>query len=72
MEKSQAYRTTEGVKQGEVLSPYLFKFFINEMTTNCLDLKIAPKISANNISIVSYCDDVVILSSTSSNKVCSN
>ena len=66
MEKSEAYRTTEGVKQGGVLSPYLFNFFINEMITNCLDLNIGTKIGDHNISIVSYCDDIVLLSSTTS------
>jgi retron-type reverse transcriptase len=66
MEKSEAYRTTEGVKQGGVLSPYLFNFFINEMITNCLDLNIGAKIGDHNISIVSYCDDIVLLSSTTS------
>jgi len=35
-EKSEAYRTTEGVKQGGVLSPYLFNFFIDEMITSGL------------------------------------
>ena len=30
-EKSGVYNTTEGVKQGGFLSPYLFNFFINDM-----------------------------------------
>ncbi len=28
---SEMYKTTEGVKQGGILSPYLFNYFINDL-----------------------------------------
>ncbi len=64
LEKSEAYRTTEGVKQGGVLSPYLFNFFIDNMITSGLDLKIGAHIGRTNVSVVSYCDDILLLGCT--------
>ena len=60
--KSEAFKTREGVKQGGVLSPYLFNFFINEMLTQCADLKVGAMIAGINFSIIAYCDDIVLLS----------
>ena len=60
-EKSEAYRTTEGVKQGGVLSPYLFNFFINAMIEECLEMNIGASIGGINVSVVSYCDDILLL-----------
>ena len=63
-EKSEAYRTTEGVKQGGVLSPYLFNFFIDEMITSGLAKNTGAKLGKNNVSVVSYCDDILLLGCT--------
>ena len=37
-ERSDEYRTNEGVKQGGVLSPHLFNFFINVYTLIYLEI----------------------------------
>ena len=63
-ERSEIYQTTEGVKQGGVLSPYLFNFFIDSMLTECLELNIGACIGTTNVSVVSYCDDILLLSNT--------
>ena len=63
-ERSESYRTTEGVKQGGVLSPYLFNFFINAMLTECLEMNIGASIGGVNVSVVSYCDDILLLCTT--------
>ena len=63
-EKSEAYRTTEGVKQGGVLSPYLFNFFIDEMITGGLAKNTGAKLGNSNVSVVSYCDDILLLGCT--------
>jgi hypothetical protein len=63
-EKSKVVKTTQGVKQGGVLSAYLFNFFINELIEECLKLGIGAKIGNHNVSIVAYCDDILLISPT--------
>jgi hypothetical protein len=53
---------TEGVKQGGILSPYLFNFFVNELLIECTNLNIWASINNLNLSIIAYCDDIVLLS----------
>ncbi|CAF0768461.1 unnamed protein product [Brachionus calyciflorus] len=60
--KSNIYQSTEGVKQGGKLSAYLFNFFISDMLEESLKLNIGAKIGQTNVSIIAYCDDILILS----------
>ncbi|CAF0708282.1 unnamed protein product [Brachionus calyciflorus] len=62
---SEIIRITEGVKQGGVLSPHLFNFFI-ELVQAFTSLKIGCRIRIN-ASIIGYCDDIVLLSPTKYN-----
>jgi len=59
-EKSEAYRTTEF----GVLSPYLLTFFLDEMITSGLVKNTGAKLGKNNVSVVSYCDDILLLGCT--------
>ncbi|CAF0922180.1 unnamed protein product, partial [Brachionus calyciflorus] len=61
---SEIIRITEGVKQGGVLSPHLFNFFIDELIQACTSLKIGCRIGSINTSIVGSCADIVLLSPT--------
>ena len=61
---SNCFSITEGCKQGGILSSFLFNFFINDMLTKCLNAKIGAKIGINNISIIAYCDDIILMSPT--------
>ncbi|RNA12141.1 RNA-directed DNA polymerase from mobile element jockey-like [Brachionus plicatilis] len=61
-EKSNSFPIKEGVKQVEILYPYLFYFFIDQMLSVCTDLKVGAKIGEINLSILAYCDDIVLLS----------
>ena len=61
-QRSELIRTTEGVKQGGILSPFLFNFFINDLLTECLSQNIGAKIGDSNLSIIGYCDDLILLS----------
>jgi hypothetical protein len=63
--KSESYRTTEGVKQGGILSPYLFNFFINGLIEECCKLDVGARIEGRNVSIIGYCDDIMLMSSSS-------
>ena len=59
---SDPIHCTEGVKQGGVLSPYLFNFFINDLIVNCISHNIGACVNGLNLSIIAYCDDIIILS----------
>ena len=36
-EKSNEFLITEGVKQGDVLSPYLFNLYVNDLIKSCVE-----------------------------------
>ena len=61
-EKSSPFCIDEGVKQGGILSPYLFNFFINDLIQECVDLNIDCKIGDHNVCIIAYSDDILLLS----------
>ena len=61
---SKVYRTTEGCKQGGILSPHLFNFFIDELISICINLNVGAMINEINVSAVGYCDDIILLSPT--------
>ena len=54
---SKSVSTYEGVKQGGILSPYLFNFFINNLITSCIEKNIGSKIDKIVVPIIAYCDD---------------
>ncbi|CAF0857609.1 unnamed protein product [Brachionus calyciflorus] len=58
---SESVSTYEGVKQGGVLSPYLFNFFINNLITSCIEKNIGAKIDKFLVPIIAYCDDIILL-----------
>ena len=58
--KSDRFKTTEGVKQGGILSPFLFNFFINDILEEALDMNIGARIGNFNTSIIAYCDDLLL------------
>jgi hypothetical protein len=60
--KSDKFLIKEGVKQGGILSPYLFNFFMNDLLIENDHQNIGAKIGKLNISLISYCDDLIILS----------
>lgn len=62
---SDVYKTTEGVKQGGIMSAYLFNVFINDLIEECLKMGIGAKIGAVNVSIIAYCDDIILMSPSS-------
>ena len=59
-----------GLKQGCILSPQLFNLFINDLTDRINDLKCGVKIGNEQISILLYADDIVLLSSNEEDLQC--
>ena len=62
--KNLAIRTIDGCKQGEILSGYLFNFFLDKLLQQCVDLNIGCHVGTQNISIVAYCDDIFLMAET--------
>ena len=60
---SNPFRTSEGVKQGGILSPFLFNFFLDDLIKNCQNLGIGASIGSFNTSILAYCDDILLMAS---------
>lgn len=61
---SESFEINGGVKQGGILSPYLFNFFIDELVVSCCQKDIGCKLGKINTSILAYCDDICLLSPT--------
>jgi hypothetical protein len=52
---------TRGVKQGGILSPQLFNFFIDELIKKISSLGIGCKVKDENVPIMGFCDDTILL-----------
>ena len=59
---SDVFSITGGVKQGGILSPFLFNFFIDDLIRGCDELNIGCKLGRANVCILAYCDDIVLVS----------
>jgi hypothetical protein len=46
------------------LSPFLFNFCINCLLDECLKTSIGAKLGSFNFSIICYCDDITLISSS--------
>ena len=61
-QRSNLFKLTQGVKQGGVISPHLFNFFINDLLEECDSTNFGVHINDCRINIISYCDDLIIIS----------
>ena len=57
----------EGVRQGGILSPILFKLYIDAVLSDISDLEIGCKLGFVQLNILAYADDIVIVADTKEN-----
>ena len=59
---NQIININSGVKQGGVLSPLLFNYFINELIEQIINEEGGSILGNVKTSILAYCDDLILLS----------
>ena len=62
--RSSVFKTKQGVKQGGILSPFLFNFFLDFLIKENNALNLGALIGNVNVSTLAYCDDLTLLSSS--------
>ena len=56
------FRTLQGVRQGDNLSPTLFAIYINDLAAGLKELNAGVKIGDDVVSILLYADDIALIS----------
>ena len=59
---SSSFRVSNGVRQGGILSPYLFYVYMDDLSNKLNDIKVDCMIGAILINHLMYADDLVLLS----------
>lgn len=59
---SEGFHVTNGVRQGGVLSPYLFCVYIDKMSGSLNEAQTGCIIGGAKINHIMYADDIVLLS----------
>ena len=57
----------EGVRQGGILSPFLFKLYIDQMISDISAMDVGCKLGFMRINILAYADDIVLIADTREN-----
>jgi hypothetical protein len=61
------FPTLSGVRQGDNLSPTLFSLFLNDLALELKQMNCGVKISGEDLCILMYADDIVVLSDSEEN-----
>ena len=65
--KGNYFYINKGVKQGGILSPFLFKLYLDEIISEISKLDIGCKLGLMRINIIGYADDLVLISDSALN-----
>ena len=60
--QSTSWDVNNGVRQGGILSPYLFNFYINNLMNNISSMNVGCNLGILKSNIIAYADDIVLLS----------
>ena len=63
--KSDAFTVSNGVRQGGILSPYLFSLYFNEMSIRLNGMNVGCSVGGVRINHLLYADDLVLISPSS-------
>ena len=62
---SDSFNFSQGVRQGSLLSPYLYKQYREDLLDQIRELKVGTLLPGNiDTSVIAYADDLILLSST--------
>ena len=61
------YDINQGVRQGGILSPFLFKLYIDELLSDISDLKVGCRLGLIRLNIIGYADDLVLIADSVEN-----
>ena len=64
--KGEPWKIGNGVRQGGILSPLLFSYYIDETLNSVSDLNVGCSILGHKTSVIAYADDVILLAPTAS------
>ena len=59
---SDLFVINSGVKQGGILSPYLFDAFADDLIIKCINSKLGALFKLLNVCIIVYADDILLIS----------
>ena len=59
--KSESFRSSNGIKQGGVLSPLLFCLYLDELSENLSRLNVGPAVGERRLNHFMYADDIALL-----------
>ena len=59
--KGVPWKIGNGVRQGGILSPFLFSYYIDETLNSISEMKMGCSILGHKTSVVAYADDVILL-----------
>ena len=61
---SDKFNLAQGVRQGSILSPYLYNIYTEQLLSNIKSMNVGTLIGKVNTAITAYADDIVLMSAT--------